>query len=361
MSRALKIIASPEQGGRYKVWAPVPGATGWQGTRSPANVGEARMALRAWCEKRGHNTVVYSQNNRCVTRVCADHGCVKVDAEGKRVYEACGMMWRTAEVNGWAVEERRPDAAFTGHHSRGPDIYMRKNAALEDDVTQKLVTKLMDEGKQPKAIHTELKDTAFEALSPEEQADVELGRSLGQVSEVEKVALLTVQNFVQRWRIRQCAGFKANSVNDLNEYVRDHSYPNLYVEEMQPLTEYAVKPDPADMERYGMEESTMQALVLVTKESMLSLRHHLRAIGAAGFNPKKLALDMDGKWKLVREGWVFVSLGGRMVVMDARNNRPVQTFVPFCWLVAPAERWDLNVYAYLALEVRIAIARDSMG
>ena len=110
-----------------------------------------------------------------------------------------------------------------------------------------------------------------------------------------------------------------------------------------------------------MEESTMQALVLVTKESMLSLRHQLRAIGAAGFNPKNLALDMDGKWKLVREGWVFVSLGGRMVVMDARNNRPVQTFVPFCWLVAPAERWDLNVYAYLALEVRIAIASNSMG
>ena len=70
---------------------------------------------------------------------------------------------------------------------------------------------------------------------------------------------------------------------------------------------------------------------------------------------------MDGKWKLVREGWVFVSLGGRMVVMDARNNKPVQTFVPFCWLVAPAERWDLNVYAYLALEVRIAIASNSMG
>ena len=64
MPRALKIIASPEQGGRYKVWAPVAGATGWQGTRSPANVGEARMALRAWCEKSGHSTVVYSQNNR---------------------------------------------------------------------------------------------------------------------------------------------------------------------------------------------------------------------------------------------------------------------------------------------------------
>ena len=72
-----------------------------------------------------------------------------------------------------------------------------------------------------------------------------------------------------------------------------------------------------------MVESTTQALVLVTKESMLSLRHHLRAIGSAGFDPTKLALDMDGKWKLVREGWVFVSLGGRIVVMDARNNKPV--------------------------------------
>ena len=126
---------------------------------------------------------------------------------------------------------------------------MRKNAALQDDVTRELVTKLMDEGKKPKAIHTELKDTAFEALSPEEQGEVELGRSLGQVSEVEKVALTVVQNFVQRWRTRQCAGFKANSVNDLNEYVRDHSFPNLYVDDMEPLTEYAVKPDPVDMER----------------------------------------------------------------------------------------------------------------
>ena len=75
------------------------------------------------------------------------------------------MMWRAAEVQGWAVEERRPDAAFTGHHSRGLETYMRKNAALQDDATRELVTKLMDEGKKPKAIHTEHKDTAFEGKS----------------------------------------------------------------------------------------------------------------------------------------------------------------------------------------------------
>ena len=64
MSRALKIVTSPEQGGRYKVWAPVAGATGFDDPRSPANVGQARMALHDWCVKNGHRTVVFSQNNR---------------------------------------------------------------------------------------------------------------------------------------------------------------------------------------------------------------------------------------------------------------------------------------------------------
>jgi len=192
----------------------------------------------------------------------------------------------------------------------------------------------------------------FNKLSKQAQKDIRLGRQLRIKDALEVVELKVLQDMGHRDRMKQCHGVDATLVYDIKRYCSDSSAPNLDVEDMEPLSVYAVEPDAAELAEYDIELMSTEAVFVVTRESLLSLREHLKAIAAAGFDVKKLALDGDGKWKLVRENWVFISYGGRMVMMDNRENKFVQTFVPFGWLVAPSEKSEYAIFGYVALQVR---------
>ena len=192
----------------------------------------------------------------------------------------------------------------------------------------------------------------FNKLSKQAQKDIRLGRQLRIKDALDVVELMVLQDMDRRDRMKQCHGVDATLVYDIKRYCSDSSAPNLDVEDMEPLSVYAVEPDTAELAEYDIELMSTEAVFVVTRESLLSLREHLKAIAAAGFDVKKLALDGDGKWKLVRENWVFISYGGRMVMMDNRENKFVQTFVPFGWLVAPSEKSEYSIFGYVALQVR---------
>ena len=192
----------------------------------------------------------------------------------------------------------------------------------------------------------------FAALTEEEKLRVELGRAYGQPLELEEgVSLSKIQGMGRRARVGESHGISVTALHDLKCFVRDHEAPKLLVRDMKPMVAYAVQPEEEFLEEHDICGMRLGICAVVTRESLLSLLHHIEALRAAGFDVSKLALDYDGKWKLIREGWVFISMGGRMLVKDTKDGCIRQTFVPFIWLVCPGERWDYFVFGMLALEV----------
>ena len=99
------------------------------------------------------------------------------------------------------------------------------------------------------------------------------------------------------------------------EWMEDHALP-MAVEESGLLsaTTYAVAPTPEALEQKGISYTmalALEAAFFVTKEMLQSLSAYLAALEAAGFEPNKIGLDIDGKRKLVRNGWDLITFGGR--------------------------------------------------
>lgn len=99
------------------------------------------------------------------------------------------------------------------------------------------------------------------------------------------------------------------------EWMEHHALPSTVpANGLLPATIYAVSPAGAALEAYGVsrhEAMQLNAAFFVTPEMMESLRVLVTTLNAAGFEENTIGLDIDGKHKYARNGWVLISYGGR--------------------------------------------------
>jgi hypothetical protein len=123
-----------------------------------------------------------------------------------------------------------------------------------------------------------------------------------------------------------------------------------------PATTYCVVPPQSAMEEAGItwhEAQVLECAFFVTKETLLSVKTYMDALNNAGYEHNAIGVDTDGKRKLVREGWEFITFGCRRLALGTSThdmNKWVLTFVPFGVVLAPTETWQVLVYGMLALQ-----------
>ena len=127
-----------------------------------------------------------------------------------------------------------------------------------------------------------------------------------------------------------------------------------------PSMTYCVVPRPGHLAQHGItwkEGHALEMAFFTTKEMMNSLESLLVAYEAAGYidasseDADEIALDADGKRKLVRNNWELVTVGWRRLHLVPGTTRWAQTFTPFGTVLTPTETWQCLVYAACALEV----------
>jgi hypothetical protein len=86
------------------------------------------------------------------------------------------------------------------------------------------------------------------------------------------------------------------------------------VDALLPAITFAVSPPVPELEAKGISFSEIHVLpaaFVTTREMLLSLDVYRKTLNAAGFKKDHIALDIDGKHKLARNGWVLISYGAR--------------------------------------------------
>jgi hypothetical protein len=92
-------------------------------------------------------------------------------------------------------------------------------------------------------------------------------------------------------------------------------------EGLLPATTYVAIPQSARLELHGIgwaESKTLQAAFFTTREMLNSLRIYVETLNTAGFKKDHIGLDIDGKHKFTRNGWVLISYGSRSSLMLTR-------------------------------------------
>jgi hypothetical protein len=131
-----------------------------------------------------------------------------------------------------------------------------------------------------------------------------------------------------------------------------------------PAMTYTITPRNTQLARYGITEAearTLQLAYFTTNEMIHSLGALLVAYDAAGYADGEFAIDVDGKRKLVRNGWELITVGWRRLYWSKATNRWSTTFVPFGTLLAPTETWQALIFLVLALmeSARVVLHRQT--
>ena len=122
---------------------------------------------------------------------------------------------------------------------------------------------------------------------------------------------------------------------------------------LEPFTTYVVKPSFEACQARGMtwqQAHNGQMTALITREMLASVKAYADALNSKGFKRNAIGIDVDGKRKLVRNGWELLTFGSRTLHKPAGTERWALTFMPFLVVLVPTESWFVLTYGYLALE-----------
>ena len=104
---------------------------------------------------------------------------------------------------------------------------------------------------------------------------------------------------------------------DAQEWMSQHLLPDKVPPTgLLPATTYVVIPPQLALEQKGISPAqaiTLEAAFFVTKEMINSLFVYTNALNVAGFETNHIGIDIDGKHKLVRNGWELITFGARYV------------------------------------------------
>jgi hypothetical protein len=360
----------------------------------PTTVEGARVWLKNPKNTGNCYTTQFRSHDKRIIRRCVHHPAVLHDG----VPWHCGVMWRMDASTGWAPQVRVADEKWAGEHlpEVNEDVKSKRRVnSIFDSAQETHVQEELRKGITPKKIYLDMLNTVYDSLSEEVKNNLTPKGRKG-AAHLLGFELNQMQKYAERYRLAAGNGFLIESLADLSvsvllfECYPRRCYPNVipcallpYVIHplffgccsfsscqewmamhalpvdpegmggLLPTTTYVVTPPRETLGLSWIDKMHLEIAACTTKEMMASCHALVKQLELQGFTNDgvvEIAVDVDGKRKVVRNGWTVVTLGWRSIHMPGGSTEWRQTFTPFVALVCPTETHVAFMYGTRSIE-----------